>query len=251
MKNILITGANGFIGKNLIDSLSKNYKFNLLKFDVDNNLSELENFIKQADFIVHLAGSNRPPNIEEYKEVNFGLTEIIIKIINKYNLSVPIIFASSTQAALDNPYGKSKLMAEELLAGFAKQTGNRVYIYRFTNVFGRWCRPNYNSVVATFCHNIAKDLPIQINNPDSLLKLIYVGDVIKEIEGIIISLPEINSETRMEIEPFYEITLGALAELIYSFKSGENVKQFDDLQVEFVGKMKETYEAYAGSVNGY
>lgn len=245
MKKILITGINGFIGKNLYFRLKELKKYEIFGYDVENREDELENLVKVADIIVHLAGSNRPKEVFEFTEVNFGLTSRIISILEKYKLQKLILFASSTQAELENDYGKSKLAAENALIEFASQTDNNVIIYRFTNVFGKWCRPNYNSVVATFCYNIANDLPVKINDENAKLRLIYVDDIVTEIvDKIETDAHGHEAENRLEINPFYEVTLRDLAEKIKSFKSSRQnllLPEFDD---EFTKKLYSTYLSY-------
>ncbi len=239
MKKVLITGAHGFIGRNLIEKIGKKYL--IFNYDKNNTIEELENFIIDSEVIVHLAGSNRPLDFIEYNEVNFGLTQIITNFIKKHSLKTPIIFSSSIQATLNNPYGESKKKAEDLLIQFSKENNCNVFILRLTNVFGKWCKPNYNSVVATFCYNIAKDLQININDSNALLKLIFIDDVTNKIIELINFVGEYRSENIIELETYHEVRLGELAELIYSFKNN-SVIDFSDK--DFVNKLKRTYEAY-------
>lgn len=245
MKKILITGINGFIGKNLDTKLKELNKFEVFGYDVENREDELENLVKDSDIIVHLAGSNRPKVVSEFNEVNFGLTSRIISILEKYKLQKLILFASSTQAERDNDYGKSKLAAENALIKFSHETGNNVIIYRFTNVFGKWCRPNYNSVVATFCYNIAHDIAININDENAKLKLIYVDDIINEIVEKIETDAQVHeAENRLEINPFYEVTLRDLAEKIKTFKASRQNLLLPEVDDEFTKKLYSTYLSY-------
>jgi len=197
--NILITGANGFIGKNLRVSLERIPDCALLPFDVTDPPELLREYLSQADVIFHLAGVNRPRRVEEFEEVNTGLTEQICHYLETIGRKPLIVLASSTQADLDNPYGRSKKLAEEALADFAAKTGAPVRIFRLPGVFGKWSKPNYNTVVATFCHNIARDLPIAISDPANEVALVYVDDVIEAF------LKEVTSDerqvTRGEEEP--------------------------------------------------
>lgn len=247
MKKILITGVNGFIGKNLEVKLKELKKYEITGFDLGNTNEELENFVTNSDVIIHLAGSNRPKDISEYETVNFGLTSQIVEILEKQTGNKNIIFASSTQAELDNEYGKSKLAAESRLINFAKKTNNNVFIYRLSNVFGKWCRPNYNSVVATFCYNIANNLPISINDESAVLKLIYIDDIVSELAKQIEYEGNWNAEKRIEIHPSYESTLGELASKLFSFKESRVSLKLPDVADQFTKKLYSTYLSYLNS----
>ena len=190
--NILVTGANGFVGKNLCAQLeniatqkARWYKvgsnITVLKYDVDSTPEQLEEYCQKADFVFNLAGVNRPQDPKEFMEGNFGFASVLLDILKKYNNTCPVMISSSSQAALDNPYGQSKKAGEELMFQYSKETGAKVLVYRFPNLFGKWCRPNYNSVVATFCHNIANGLPIQVNDPNVMLNLVYIDDVVDNL----------------------------------------------------------------------
>ncbi|EMJ96560.1 NAD dependent epimerase/dehydratase family protein [Leptospira alstonii serovar Pingchang str. 80-412] len=212
--NVLITGANGFIGKNLSSQLFETKEFKILPYLKESSEEELDHFICEADFIFHLAGVNRPKESLEFKKVNTDLTESICNLLKKKNKKTPILFSSSIQAALDNEYGKSKLEAENLLNRLQTENGNPVFIFRLPNVFGKWCRPNYNSVVATFCHNITRDIPVKINDPSTNLTLVYIDDVIDKFFGILKnSSPSLDRNI-----PEYKITLNELYELLQAFK---------------------------------
>ena len=179
---VLVTGANGFIGKNLLVRLGELPGYTSIQFVRGDNPDTLPNLVAQADAVVHLAGENRPVDESAFETVNAGLTEALCNAIqgetNSTGRRIPLILASSTQAERDNPYGRSKLAAEQAVYRLAESTGNPVVVFRLPGVFGKWCKPNYNSVVATFCHNIARGLPIQINDPTASLKLVYVDDVV-------------------------------------------------------------------------
>ena len=177
---ILITGANGFIGKNLIAELKNRGYTTILPFTKETENSLLEKFCKEAEFVFHLAGVNRPKDEKEYMEGNFGITLKLLKTLKKHNNNCPVLFSSSIHADQDTPYGRSKKEAEKLLFKYSEETGAKVLVYRLPNVFGKWCRPNYNSVIATFCYNIARDLPITVHDPNVTLKLVYIDDVIDE-----------------------------------------------------------------------
>ena len=177
--NILVTGSNGFIGKNLIAWLERRPDVQVLEFDQEHSLQELDERLAMADLVYHLAGVNRPQSVEEFRTGNVDLTAYLCDRLVQGGRPVSIVLSSSIQAALDNPYGVSKRQAEEVVAGYAQQNSARVLIYRLHNVFGKWCRPNYNSVVATFCHNIAHDLPITISDPAREVELVHVDDVVE------------------------------------------------------------------------
>ena len=170
-KTVLVTGSGGFIGKNLLAVLQQCDGLLATTYEVTDDKEALDPLLRDADFIVHLAGVNRPGRPEEYEEINAGLTRYIIARLERLGRRPRVLFASSSQAALDNPYGRSKLNAEEALAGYAKSSGAGVVIFRLPNVFGKWCRPDYNSVVATFCHRIARGLEISISDPDLMPNL--------------------------------------------------------------------------------
>lgn len=216
---ILITGSKGFVGKNLIETLKtiRDGKCDIYKYDTDNSLSELKNYTKDCDIVFHLAGINRPQNIDEFYTGNYGFTEILCNYLKENQNKCPIIVSSSIQADKDNDYGKSKKMSEDYLLNFGKENGNKIYIYRFANLFGKWCRPNYNSVVATWCYNIAHDLDIQINNPDAIVPLCYIDDVVDELIHALMGHPSMKVGHYYVVEPIYEISLKKLSELLYMF----------------------------------
>src|SRR5690554_2228266 len=171
---ILITGANGFIGKNLVSELKNKNKYSILEFTRDTPIEKLEEYCKEVDFVYHLAGVNRTLNNDEYYEGSYLFTKNILDLLKKHNNKCPVMHSSSIQATLDKPYGKSKKATEDELILYEKQNDVKVLIYRFPNVFGKWCKPNYNSAIATFCYNISNNLPIQVNNRDIDLNLIYI-----------------------------------------------------------------------------
>lgn len=216
---VLVTGANGFIGKNLVVRLRELQEFNVIPFSRDDDPTELPNLIAKVDAVVHLAGENRPEDEAAYAEVNTRLTERLAADIHNETVQsgrkIKLVLASSTQAALDNPYGRSKLAAEAAVRALVANTDNAATIFRLPGVFGKWCRPNYNSVVATFCHNIARDLPIQVYDPAATLRLVYVDDVVSAMIGVLGALSPGLSEGL--VEPEYTITLGELADQIRAF----------------------------------
>ena len=225
---ILVTGATGFVGKNLVSSLknikdgkdkTRNININdIFTYDIDNTIDDLKKYTKDCDFVFHLAGVNRPKNIEEFYEGNTNFTELLCASLETHNNKCPILISSSIQAKQSNDYGKSKKEGEQILIRHAMNNDSKVYIYRLANLFGKWCRPNYNSVVATWCYNIARDLDIQINNPNAKLELCYIDDVIDEFLNALEGHPTISIGEYNEVHPTYEITLDELSKLIYSFK---------------------------------
>ncbi|HBY93754.1 MAG TPA: capsular biosynthesis protein [Chloroflexi bacterium] len=241
--NILVTGSNGFIGKNLVAWLERDASHRVLRFERGNTWQELEQVLEAADFVFHLAGVNRPQSEEEFRGGNVGLTVGICDRLLTLGRPVPLVLASSSQAILDNPYGISKRQAEEVVSQYAQRSGAHVAIYRLKNVFGKWCRPNYNSAVATFCHNIARDLPITISDPNRKLDLIYVDDVVQHFLQELQS-PEPGGVYCREVEPAYQITLGRLVELIRSFRQMRQTLMVPDLGEPFVRKLYGTYLAY-------
>jgi UDP-2-acetamido-2,6-beta-L-arabino-hexul-4-ose reductase len=240
---ILITGAAGFIGKNLISEL-KNHKFtDILEYDIYSDSSLLDLYCKETDFVFHLAGVNRPKDQSEFMEGNFGFTATLLETLKKHNKICPIVISSSIQAALDNQYGMSKKAGEDLLFEYGKETGSRVLVYRFPNVFGKWCKPNYNSAVATFCNNIAHDLPITVNDRNVVLNLVYIDDVVEELINALESI-ENSVGDFCEVPIVYTITLGEIVDLIYLFKRSREARSIPDLSDEFTMKLYSTYLSY-------
>lgn len=212
---ILITGADGFIGQNLKHFLSRKDNIEVLSITRHTVNDDFASLIVQADWIIHLAGVNRPKDDKEFVERNVDLTQQIADLLIEHGKKTPIIFASSIQADRENAYGLSKKGAEDVLKGLASKQGNPVFLCRLANVFGKWSRPNYNSAVATFCHNIANDLPIHIHTADAVIRLIYIDDVMESFLQIIQGK---STDETFYIEPEYQITVGELAEQIRSFK---------------------------------
>ena len=240
---ILVTGAKGFIGKNLIVEL-KNRKYDdIFQFDRDTEPSLLDDYCKQADFVFHLAGINRPKEQSEFMEGNFGFTSKLLESLKKYNNTCPVMISSSIQAELDNLYGESKKAGEDLLFSYSEETGAKVLVYRFPNVFGKWCKPNYNSAVATFCHNIAHDLPIQVNDSSVVMNLVYIDDVVNDL---IKALEEKENKVGefCEVPVVHTVTLGEIVDLIYSFKKSREDRLVPNMADEFIKKLYSTYLSY-------
>lgn len=215
---ILITGAGGFVGRNLVATLHAMGCKDLLLFEKDDTVETLADYCRRAAFVVHLAGINRPKDPSEFYSGNAGLTDTMLRLLAEAGNRAPVLVTSSIQAALDNDYGKSKKHAEDAIFAHGQATGAPVYVFRMEGVFGKWCRPNYNSVVATFCHNIARGLPIEVRDPAYELPLVYIDDV---VSCILDAMQEGNAQRDAEgycrIHPVHRVTLGRLAELIEGF----------------------------------
>jgi len=244
--NVLVTGANGFIGKNLIIHLNE-LEIHSLIYTRENSIQDLSDLIKKSDFIVHLAGENRPIDEKDFDTVNAGLTSLICNEIRLIEKNIPIILASSTQAEHDNSYGKSKLNAEIAIKNLANDTGNSVYTYRLPGVFGKWCKPNYNSVVSTFCHNISHDIPIQINNPSFELNLVYIDDVVEEFVRIIQGRQ--GDKKELSVQPEYKIKLGDLAAQIELFRESRDSLITEKVGSGLIRKLYSTYVSYLSPEN--
>ncbi len=242
MKAVLVTGAEGFIGKNLTVEL-QNEEIEVLKFTKQDSIEQLKDFIKKADFVFHLAGINRPKEITEFNKGNISFTKNLLDIIKEENRKVPVLLSSSIQAALDNPYGISKREAENLVRKYGQETDTKVFIYRLPNVFGKWCRPNYNSAVATFCYNISRDLPIKVNDPNVVMKLVYIDDVIKEFINALKGKAN-NINEFCEVPVVYTVKLGKIVELIRSFKKSRVDLSVPNLSDSFTKALYSTYLSY-------
>ena len=247
---ILITGAGGFVGKNLVATLRTAGYTDLMLFEKDDTPETLADYCRRAAFVVHLAGINRPTNPSEFYTGNAGLTDTLLANLEAAGNTAPVLVTSSTQAELDNDYGKSKRQAEEAIFAHRRRTGATVYVFRMPGVFGKWCRPNYTSVVATFCHNVAHGLPIQVRDPAFSLPLIYIDDVVACI------LAAFDGQVMMDrsatpichMHPIHEVTLGRLAELIQGFAAGRTSLAVPDLAPgSFEKKLYSTYLSYLPS----
>ena len=252
--NILITGAKGFVGRNIAEALknirdgkdrTRNIAIgSIYEYDLDTDPRELDVFCKNANFVFHLAGVNRPKDEKEFMEGNFGFTSTLLDTLKKHNNKAPILITSSIQAALDNPYGKSKKAGEELIFGYGEENGVKTLVYRFPNVFGKWCRPNYNSAVATFCHNIAHDLPITVNDRSHMMTLIYIDDVVDELLNALEGHENQDGDTKYcKVAVEHKITLGEIADMLYGFKNSRDTKIIPDM-TGFSKKLYSTYLSY-------
>ena len=252
---ILITGAKGFVGRNLVEAL-KNVRdgkdktrnitgdITIFEYDIDTDPALLDTYTKECDFVFHLAGVNRPKDEKEFMEGNFGFTSILLDSLKKNSNKSPVLITSSIQAALDNPYGISKKAGEDLIFEYGKENGVKTFVYRLPNVFGKWCRPNYNSAVATFCHNIAHDLPITVNDRSHMMTLVYIDDVVDELINALGDTENCDGNyCKVPVE--HKITLGEIADLLYSFKeSRSNLYVPDMTEDSFSKKLYSTYLSY-------
>lgn len=274
---ILVTGAKGFVGKNLVLSLEsirdgkdRNHKINGLEnpadlqiysYDIDSTQEELEFYCREADFVFNLAGVNRPKEQSEFMAGNFGFASVLLDTLKKYHNPCPVMLSSSIQATLigrygDSEYGKSKLAGEELFFDYSKETGAKVLIYRFPNLFGKWCRPNYNSAVATFCNNVANDLPIQVNDRNTELELLYIDDLVKEMLAALngaehrcefdgVSAVEKAEGRYCYVPTTHHVTLGEIVDLLDSFKKQPETLVMPEIPNKtFAKKLYSTYLSY-------
>lgn len=243
--NVLVTGAKGFIGRNLISELERREGVIVLPFDIDTPSEMLDEYCRECDFVFNLAGVNRPEHVEEFMEGNFGFATTLVETLKKYGNTCPVMNSSSIQAALENPYGKSKKAGEDMMFSYGLESGAQVYIYRFPNVFGKWCRPNYNSAVATFCHNIAHNLPIQVNDRSTVMHLVYIDDVVEELLQALDRHPHVNADGYCYVPVEHEITLGEIVNLLYSFRESRSNFMIPDMsENSFEKKLYSTYLSY-------
>lgn len=253
--NVLITGAKGFVGKNLVEALKnirdgkdKTYELTtdleIFEYDLGVNEEKLDYFCEKADFVYNLAGVNRPENEEDFIKGNFGFASTLLNTLEKYNNKCPVMISSSIQATLDNPYGKSKKAGEDLFFEYSKRTGAKVLVYRLPNVFGKWCRPNYNSAVATFCNNIANDLEITVNDRSHMMTLVYIDDVVNELINALCG-KENKKDEFCEVGVIHKITLGEIVDLLYKFKEQPQSLIMPEIPYNsFEKKLYSTYLSY-------
>ena len=252
---ILITGANGFVGKNLVAQLeniklgkARNYDLSndltIYKYDIDTPPELLDVYTKDCDFVFHLAGVNRPKDEKEFMEGNFGFTSVLLDKLKENNNKAPVLITSSIQAALDNPYGRSKKAGEDLMFEYGRSNNAKVLVYRLPNVFGKWCRPNYNSAVATFCNNIANDLDITVNDPEVVMNLVYIDDVVDEFIAALMGNENKDGEY-CGIPTVHTIKLGEIVSLLYEFKAQPEKLVMPEIpENSFAKKLYSTYLSY-------
>lgn len=243
--NILITGARGFMGKNLRSALTGRCgdAHRLMLLDMPHTEEELLAAAAEADFVFHLAGVNRPTDPADFQKGNADFTRQLLTLLKERGKRPPVLLSSSIQAALENPYGQSKLSAEQAVADYGRETGSAVYLYRLPNVFGKWSRPNYNSAVATFCHNVARGLPITVNDPSVTLRLVYIDDVVEEFLRAMEGQPHQEGEW-CAVQPVHEVNLGHMAELIQSFPALRDSLTAPDQSDPLVKKLYATYLSF-------
>ncbi len=251
---ILVTGSAGFVGKNLCAELNNiasgkrrvspiQPPIEVLEYDIGSTEKQLCDFCREADFVVNLAGVNRPKNAEEFMQGNFGFADILLNKLEEYGNNCPVVLSSSIQALLDNPYGESKRAGERRFFEHGEKTGAPVYVYRFPNVFGKWCRPNYNSAIATFCYNTANGLPIKVNDPSVMLNLVYIDDVVEELLRAMAGAPTRDGEF-CTVPVTYRKPLGLVAELITGFAEQRRGLVVPEVGDPFVKKLYSTYLSY-------
>ena len=270
--NILITGAKGFVGKNLTEALKairdgKDKRFpgltveELYLYDIDSDAALLDEACKHADFVFNMAGVNRPQNNEEFMQGNFGFASTLLDTLKKHGNTCPVMLSSSIQATLvgryaNGEYGKSKKAGEDLFFSYAEETGAEVFVYRFPNLFGKWCRPNYNSAVATFCNNIANDLPITVNDPAIELELLYIDDLVDEMIAALQGAPHrcefdgvntvLQAHGRFCAAPVtHRVTLGEIVDLLQAFRAQPDTLMMPEIPAgSFAKKLYSTYLSY-------
>ena len=239
---VLVTGADGFIAKNLLVHLAEREDVEILTFARHDDLDTLASQVSAADFIFHLAGVNRPLDNDEFESGNCGLTKIICDLLTAAGSLAPVVFSSSTQAALDNPYGSSKRRAEAILLQAGEKAGFPVYIFRLPNVFGKWARPEYNSAIATFCHNIARGIPVRIDDPSAAITAVYVDDVVAAFLDVLDRRPPPAGGS--DVEPKYSITVGDLAAQLQAFADSRASLVTEPVGVGLVRALYATYVSY-------
>ena len=240
---ILVTGSRGFIGRNLTARLRQRGYAGIMEYDIDTSPQLLDDYARKCSFVFHLAGVNRPRDPAEYMIGNAGFTQILLESLMRNKNRVPVLVASSVQAVLDNPYGKSKKAEEDLVFAYANQARVSAYVYRLPNVFGKWCKPNYNSVVATFCHNIARGLPIRVNDPETVINLLYIDDVVTKfihaLEGYATCAGGFCTA-----EPVHTVKLREITALLESFRESRKNLHIPNQLDAFAKKLYSTYLSY-------
>lgn len=241
--NILVTGARGFVGKNLIVELKNQGFENILESNSDTPITLLDEYCKQADFVFHLAGVNRPQNSAEFMQGNFEFTDTLLNKLKENDNNCPIVVSSSIQAELDNPYGKSKKAEEDLMFSYQKETDATVYVYRFTNLYGKWSKPNYNTVVATFCYKIARGEKVKVDDPYAKITLCYIDDVVRELINCLYGKPTVQNGFCI-VSQQDETTVGELEKTIRSFKESRKNLSIANLANRLEKNLYSTYLSF-------
>lgn len=240
---ILVTGSNGFVGRNLISNLSLNKEVEIYKYDRESTLEELDKYTKDCNFVYHLAGVNRPQNPKKFMKENFDFTTTLLDSLKRNNNKCPIMISSSIQAKLNNDYGKSKKAGEDLMFDYGKENGVKVFVYRFPNLFGKWCRPNYNSVIATWCYNVSHNTEIKVDDLSKELNLAYIDDVCNELIKCL-NNKETKDGNYCIVPIIYKKTLGVILSLIKSFKENDRGILVPSTGDVFIKKLYATYISY-------
>ena len=240
---ILLTGAKGFVGKNLSLELKNRGYTDLYLYDLDSDPSVLSDYCRDCDFVFHLAGVNRPKQVSEFKTGNVDFTAKLLACLDAHRNPCPVMLSSSSQAALDNPYGLSKQEGEKLVRVHAEKHQTQAYIYRFPNIFGKWCRPNYNSAVATFCYNISRNIDIQVNDREVIMNLVYIDDVVDELIEALEQREHRNGDFCF-VPAVYNRRLGDIVDLLYLFRSPRRERSLPDMSDAFTKKLYATYLSY-------
>ncbi len=260
--NVLITGARGFVGRNMTETLraiadgrDKTHPAlaieGLYLYDLDTEESMLAEYAEKADFVLHFAGVNRPSDPADFERGNVGFSEKLIATLRETGRKIPVIVASSIQAALENPYGISKRRGEELFFRYGEETGSDVMVYRFPNLFGKWCRPNYNSVIATFCHNITHGLPITVSDPAHVLTLAYIDDLMDEICSAMAGVPTRTGEGYCTVPTVFRVTLGEIEQMLLSFRASRETRETPNVGDPFTARLWATYLSYLEPEGGF
>ena len=244
MKKVLVTGAKGFIGKNLVLELKNRKVYEVFECDVDTTEEQLAQFAKECEFVFHLAGVNRPQRTEEFMEGNYGFTTKLLEILQKNGNKSPILMSSSIQAKLDNDYGKSKKAGEDYILDYGSNNSIATYVFRLPNVYGKWCRPNYNSAIATFCNNIARGLEIKVNDRSTLLTVVYIDDVVNAFIDATDGVVARDDEGYCKVSIEDKITLGEIVDTLYSFKDSRKTLSVANMNRGVIKKLYSTYLSY-------
>jgi UDP-2-acetamido-2,6-beta-L-arabino-hexul-4-ose reductase len=242
--NVLVTGAAGFVGKHLVEALKRREGVKVHAMDRSWSQADFQKALVSADFIFHLAGVNRPPSEQEFQRGNVGFTQDFCRLISSLDLRPVIVFTSSIQAALDNAYGRSKKAAEDALISHIGASGGALLVFRLKNIFGKWCRPNYNSVTATFCYNIARDRPIEISDENREIDLVHIDDVVSSLVSALDNPPSLGKTEFRDVPLSHKITLGDLARLIREFRESRKSLLTPDFSNDFVRKLYGAYLSY-------